>query len=276
MNIPKVFSIETVHGCNLRCPICAVGCGKATRPRKHMSIDEFNIIADKIEKYATMVALHVWGEPMLNKDIFSIIKRTREFAIAGIHTNANCMSDEDAKRLALSGATISVSLDGMTQETYSTYRVGGNLQKTIHIIQEIKKHHSAANMTSAFGAQFLVFDHNKHEIPDFISFCKSLNIPGTTKVPQVKLNPVLTSSHKRPPFNINDVLACTNPFDVCTILVNGDVVICCYDYNGQVVFGNIFSQSIEEIWNGPERKSLIDSIKNGKPHPFCMNCLMFS
>ena len=34
------------------------------------------------------------------------------------------------------------------------------------------------------------------------------------------------------------------------ILYNGDVSACCRDYNGELIVGNIFNQSITEIWNG--------------------------
>jgi len=277
MNFPKIFSVETVRGCNLRCPLCAVGCGKTILPKKHMTIGEYDTIANKISPYASHVALHIWGEPMLNRDIFSIISRTLQFASAGIHTNANCLSDEDAAKLAVSGASVSVSLDGMTQETYGAYRIGGSLDKAINVLKILKKHHAAAKMTTSLGAQFLVFAHNVHEVPKFLAFCKSIGVPGTTKVPHFKLNPVIQPHVQRPPFDLNQVLSCRDPYDVCTILADGSIVLCCYDYDASIPLGNLFSQSLEDIWQGPIRAKLLQDFANKQPPKLCLEgCLLFS
>jgi radical SAM protein with 4Fe4S-binding SPASM domain len=38
---------------------------------------------------------------------------------------------------------------------------------------------------------------------------------------------------------------------------NGDVFICCNDYDFETVFGNIHSNSVKEIWNSAARKEMI-------------------
>jgi radical SAM protein with 4Fe4S-binding SPASM domain len=35
------------------------------------------------------------------------------------------------------------------------------------------------------------------------------------------------------------------------VLANGDVTVCCADYEGSSVFGNVRESTIEELWNGP-------------------------
>lgn len=35
-----------------------------------------------------------------------------------------------------------------------------------------------------------------------------------------------------------------------SIMYNGDVVVCCYDYDGKYVVGNVFENFFMEIWNG--------------------------
>lgn len=65
---PEMFMVETVMGCNLQCPECALGGGYITRAKGCMSFERFKIIADKIRPYAKYLYLHIWGEPLLNKD----------------------------------------------------------------------------------------------------------------------------------------------------------------------------------------------------------------
>lgn len=271
MRLPATYTIEPVLGCNLRCPICAVGCGLITRPRRHMSMDEFETIAAKIAPHAKQVALHCWGEPMLNRDIFGMIARVRTFcANVGIHTNANCLSDEDAVRLARSGARISVDIDGMTQETYETYRIGGRRDKALHVLEIIRD-----NSPAYLQAQMLVFAHNLHEVPAFIRMCGEMGVEPCCKTPQVKMNPVLQPApgYMRPQ---GAPTSCDSP-KVCTIYADGSVVLCCYDYNGEIAFGNLLTQSLEEVWASPVRKAVVDAFASGNPPAFCREkCLGFA
>lgn len=272
MKMPTTYTVEPVLGCNLRCPICAVGCGLITRPKRHMSMDEFTIIANKIAPYAELMALHCWGEPMLNKDIFSMIAYARTFCEkVGIHTNANCLSDEDAIRLAKSGAYLSVDIDGMTQETYETYRIGGQREKALHVLEILRD-----NSPVYLQAQMLVFAHNLHEVPAFIRMCGEMGVEPCCKTPQVKMNPVLqtapgyTRSQGSP-------TSCDAPTNVCTIYADGSVALCCYDYNGEIVFGNLLTQSLEEVWASPVRKEIVDAFANGNPPAFCTKkCLGYA
>lgn len=53
------------------------------------------------------------------------------------------------------------------------------------------------------------------------------------------------------------------------INANGDVFLCCCDYNFETVFGNIYKQSIKEIWNSIEHKNMVNkSFSN-----FCTKCV---
>jgi radical SAM protein with 4Fe4S-binding SPASM domain len=49
---------------------------------------------------------------------------------------------------------------------------------------------------------------------------------------------------------------CYFPFTVIEVLWNGDVVPCCYDFNGCLNMGNIYEDSLNNIWNGKRYKEL--------------------
>ncbi|NIR51796.1 hypothetical protein GWO43_24775 [candidate division KSB1 bacterium] len=55
---------------------------------------------------------------------------------------------------------------------------------------------------------------------------------------------------------------CTIPFWRAWILWNGDMVLCCVDWERTTVFGNIHKQSIKEIWNNDAYKSYRQRMKN--------------
>jgi MoaA/NifB/PqqE/SkfB family radical SAM enzyme len=81
-------------------------------------------------------------------------------------TNLNHVSDEALESLVLcQTARVRCSIDGVTQETYQKYRVGGDLHKVIRNIQRInalKEQYRSSKPHLIF--QFIVFGHNHHEI----------------------------------------------------------------------------------------------------------------
>ena len=52
------------------------------------------------------------------------------------------------------------------------------------------------------------------------------------------------------------------------INANGDVFLCCCDYGFETVFGNIYKQSIKDIWYGIERKNMVEKSFSD----FCTKC----
>ena len=57
------------------------------------------------------------------------------------------------------------------------------------------------------------------------------------------------------------------------ILVDGTVVPCCLDNEGQIVLGNIFNQNLEEILNSKLAKNIYDGFSNRKCYAeLCKHC----
>jgi SAM-dependent methyltransferase/glutaredoxin-related protein len=57
--------------------------------------------------------------------------------------------------------------------------------------------------------------------------------------------------------------------------VDGSVIPCCGGYNGRPL-GNVFKQSLEEIWNGREYQELRKCIIENKIYDGCQNCELYS
>ena len=73
--------------------------------------------------------------------------------------------------------------------------------------------------------------------------------------------------------NTGKVIGCNNmgsrPDTWIHINANGDVFICCNDYDFETVFGNINEKSIKEIWESEERKNMISHSYN----TLCRTCV---
>lgn len=76
-------------------------------------------------------------------------------------------------------------------------------------------------------------------------------------------------------------MKCSNPKEVCDwvfgkgyINYRGDVILCCSDYNYEVVFGNIMDKRFIEIYNSDEyrRYKKEHAQGRGKSLPLCNRC----
>ena len=306
--VPRIFSIETVLGCNLRCPECAIGGGKVSRKRGCLDFDSFKVIADKIRPFADYVYLHLWGEPFLNKDIFRIIHYASEFARTHISTNAQMVTQEMAEELIRSGVSdLLLSIDGLSQEVYEKYRRYGSVSKALQVLEWLQEYNLKYYGITAFtqksrrllrrffpslrqrgvniSPQFIVFKHNQHEMRSFGKYCRRLGLKPAFKAPYfldgVQLvhgdDPKYHRSRFRDLASVSEAMTtCSSPRDGFTILLDGSVVGCCYDYNGTYVFGNIFKQEVLEIWNSPGYREFRHSILTGSPPELCLkDCLLY-
>ena len=66
----KQIYIEITNICNLNCSFCP----KNSRPKKFMTIDEFDKITDEISPLTNTICLHLMGEPLLHPNIREIFE----------------------------------------------------------------------------------------------------------------------------------------------------------------------------------------------------------
>lgn len=69
-------------------------------------------------------------------------------------------------------------------------------------------------------------------------------------------------------------LSCLRPQNRFVILWNGDVCICCFDYEGEVIFGNLKNQNIKEIIGTKKYQHYLGMHKKNKINklPLCKDC----
>jgi len=67
---------------------------------------------------------------------------------------------------------------------------------------------------------------------------------------------------------------CFGMRDHFSILFNGDVILCCVDYDGQTVIGNINDNSLEDILSSDQLGEIMSGFKRFQlVHPHCKQCL---
>jgi len=67
---------------------------------------------------------------------------------------------------------------------------------------------------------------------------------------------------------------CFGMRDHFSILHNGDVVLCCVDFNGRTKLGNLNNSSLKEVLSSEEVGKIVKGFKKFQlVHPYCKRCL---
>ncbi|MDT7542803.1 MAG: hypothetical protein QOE33_2707 [Acidobacteriota bacterium] len=173
-NYPVEAYLEPTSFCNLKCPACPTGLRLGERPVTSIDENLFKSAIDEIGDYVFRLWMYNWGEPLLHKQTPELIRyaKTKQLKIVLSSNLSIKLTDDYIERLVASGLdTLIVSLDGVSDETYRKYRIGGSLslvRENMRRIQEAKAR--ARSQTPHVLWQFLVFRHNEHEIEEAVKF----------------------------------------------------------------------------------------------------------
>ena len=85
------------------------------------------------------LTFYLQGEPYLNRAFLDMVKFAHENNIyTATSTNAHYLKPEMAEKTIESGLDrLIISIDGTTQETYESYRIGGKLEKVLEGAKDI-------------------------------------------------------------------------------------------------------------------------------------------
>ena len=166
---PIAISIEPTTSCNLRCPECPSGLRSFSRPIGMLQPELNTTIIDQLKKELTYITYYFQGEPYLNKDFTDMVSyATKHNIYSATSTNAHYLTDENCKKTIESGLSrLIISIDGVKQESYGKYRIGGSLEKVIEGTKNIVKWKKEMGSKTPFIMwQFIVFGHNEGEIEE--------------------------------------------------------------------------------------------------------------
>ncbi len=273
---PVIAQVEPANVCNLRCHLCFTVSQSRSRPAALLDFETFQRFIDDLGDYLLLIILWNWGEPFLNPDLPRIIEYAARRGIV-VHTSTNGNVDFDdrmAEAIVRSGlSSLVVAIDGASQETYESYRAGGDLERVRRNLRAV------ADARRRLGAtrprlilRFVAMRRNESELPavermaaelgaDFFAI-KSVDMPP-------ELGPELDQAYvpaeeryrryeymagtyhrKARPFT------CVRPWKRITMDAGGEVISCEYDYRNRHGFGRVGGdRSALSIWKGPAARS---------------------
>lgn len=288
--MPMTVSIEPTTSCNLRCPECPSGLRSFTRPTGMIEIKMVEDIMKQLGKWLVYVNLYFQGEPYLHKGMDLMVKECKKNGVyTSTSTNAHHLIPERAESLVASGIDrLIISIDGTTQKTYSSYRVGGNLDKVLSSTKNVLEARAASGGDTPFVVwQFLVVKPNEHQVSEIRSLAKEYGVDEVViKTAQLDDphddHPLLAENPKyrrydkdRKPgaWKLRNPMKneCWRMWGGLVITWDGRVVPCCFDKDAKHEMGK--SSEIAEVWSGEKYKSFRKGIfTDRKSIDMCTNC----
>lgn len=289
--MPMSISIEPTTSCNLRCPECPSGLRSFTRPTGMLKPELFESTINQLASRLSYLIFYFQGEPYLHPQFLDLVEyASRKRIYTATSTNAHYLNDRNAKATVKSGLDrLIISIDGTTQETYESYRIGGSLEKVIEGTKNIVRwKRELKSSTPHVIFQFLVVKPNEHQIDEVNKLGKELGVDevafktaqiydyqqGSDLIPTIDRYSRYKKSNDGTYQIKNELLNhCWKMWHSCVITWDGKVVPCCFDKDAHYVLGDLNHQSFEEIWRGQKYNDFRASLLRSRSEiEMCKNC----
>lgn len=280
----KMVNMQTIFNCNLNCCFCrgSIPNIKELSRVKTMTQTNFEIFVNKFADYGIkyIELTPAIGEPFLDKEFDKKIKyleSKKEIDHYLVTTNLTILQSKHFELLkSLKKLILTVSLYGYDSESFSS----NTNRDSFETFEE--KFSTLFDILNA-GADFLV-EVNIRCGKRLIEFPKNdlyIKLLRLNKLKNVKINQEDIYNHNRGD-NLKDFETEKRPRSgICPfgpgvgggVLPNGDFLFCPFnDLNNTGVVGNLFKQSLEEIYNSDGWKRVVTEHKQDKYTGICENC----
>lgn len=266
--------LEITNVCNLSCEFCP----GTRRPAAFLSPEDFRTLAAKLRPHTEYLYLHLMGEPLLHPRLDAILARAEALGFHIMLTTNGTLLTERQNLLLSSPAVekVSVSLhsfEGNQSEGLEDYLTG---------CFSFAKAAGEAGKKCALRLWNLGDAHGSGRLNgDILAALEEAFPPpwtegrrGTTLAPNIFLEwgerfdwPDLSAGDGQAP------TFCYGLRDQVGVLVDGTVVPCCLDHEGDIPLGNLFQNSLEEILSSPRARAIYDGFSQGQARePLCQTC----
>jgi radical SAM protein with 4Fe4S-binding SPASM domain len=289
-SMPISFSIEPTNHCNLKCPECPSGLGTLTRPLGLLQLEEFKRLIDEIKSTSFYVQLFFQGEPFINKQLLQMINyaKTNNVYIA-VSTNGHFINEENVDTiLENTPDKLIYSVDGLDEESYQNYRVGGTFERADKGLRALVKRKNELKRKRPFiEFQFIVMKQNEHQLDEVLDYGKDVGVDKivfkTMQISSYENALKFLPENKKyrrykvenGSFKIKNKLKdhCFALWRTSVITWDGRVVPCCFDKDAEFELGQINRSSFADVWKSGKYNDFRNKIlSNRKSIDMCVNC----
>ena len=261
---PEIIYIETTNLCNANCIMCPHS--KIERNPSIMRDEIFYKVIEHLKEAAVkgkQIFLHKEGEPLLDPQIMERIayadRMLGQYNEIGINTNAMLLDGKKAKQLLESGiGTVYFSVDGVSKKEYEAIRINLNFETVVENIKHFFKLHQQRKSKVRVIMQMLIQNDDSNSAEAFKNMWKKYPCEFYIK----KMHGYLDGGHssqtlKRSHSQVN---TCTDPNRIEVVFTDGNVGLCCWDYNNEYNIGNVMEDSLITLFNNERANHLRRSL----------------
>lgn len=278
----KRIYIEITNICNMSCSFCP----KTTRNKEYMSLNNFEKILVKIKDYTDYIYLHVKGEPLMHKEIFQILDLCKKYELQVNITTNGTLIKEKKEILISSNAIRQINISLQSFEDIDNVNTVSNLVECIKAAKYIKDNSNviiAFRLWNVKNDYLELSDLNKiciekiQEIFNINDISEKLSINNNIMVKdKVFLN--MEYQFEWPNIELEEINNCGKCYGLkeqIAILVDGTIVPCCLDSNGDIDLGNILNENtnFEDILKNERVENIIQGFNNNRlVEDLCKKC----
>ena len=277
----KKIYVEITDICNLKCSFCPDG----KRKKESICVEDFEYIAKQICEYTNLRALQVKAERLIHPNLKEILQICEKYNLkVNITTNATLLKENldillDSKAVR----QLNLSLHSITKnENTEKYNFEDYIETILKISKIILKNSEIIISYRILNLENLQENDENSKIleklEEVFEFKNLKEIAKKEKFVKLSENAFLNQDFEFTWPNIDgeiisEVGKCWGLRNQVAILVNGDVVPCCLDQDGEINLGNIFNQNFNTIINSELSKKIVQGFENNKLiHNLCKKC----
>ncbi len=287
---PYKINIDVANACNFKCNFCFHGMNDNELKNSDfnpgvMDYELFKIITQQIKEFPEKIkciGLSGIGEPLLNKRLPDMIQLTKEYDVADkvvVTTNGSLLTQKFTDSLVNAGLDeVIISIEALNNKKYYDITMAKvdfeELVESIRYLYENKGECKVFVKIVNIAFDDLNDEKRFHDIFDSVA-----DMAYVEKIiPQFKpVNyDVLNLDYERTLYDkeLLPIEVCSMVFYAMQIATSGNVCPCCVDYNETVVFGNVKTNHLYDIWNSKQfnefRKVHLNNKRNNIE--LCNNC----
>ncbi len=288
---PLTIHVEATNICNFRCSFCPESLSNFMEEqggRHTINITDFEKILSQISAFKTVktVNFYMMGEPFINKNIESLVKRASELKIADkliLTTNGSAVSKNRYRKICESGLHyLRVSIYGFDQASH--FKTTGSkvpLERIRNNIVGLKKYRDNNGFNFPHIYVKMVDSHSEDDNCSFLQYFEGIgdeiaieplmnwNDPDEGLDLDLSANELLSTDYFKEKKEV-----C--PFPFYTMVIHSDLKVsaCCVDWNKKTCVGDLKKNTLEEIWTGDKLRNLQLSHIRRKKNEIegCKNC----
>ena len=241
--MPEIVQIESTNICNAKCVFCPRD--DMHRRQGIMTVELFRKIVDEcVELGITHVRMHNYGEAFIDKKLVEKVRYAKQQGIkeVGMISNGSLITDQIARGMIDAGLdAINISVDASGKEVFESTRIGLKYDKVIANIERLVRLRAESGKRRPKLILSFVRQNNSADEQAFIEHWRAI----ADKIHVTDLHNWAGTLNKESDVNY----PCYRPWLTFTALWDGRVSLCCADFDGKTILGDLNTHSIAEIWN---------------------------